>query len=134
MPEYIVDNDLALKIEQLAKREPFESLTFNDALSRVVDELESLKQGKNIRESSSRTPLLSKLSEITMSHGAKKAPSPKPSQWLVKVPELKTKSGLGSWKAICDYLKIETAGDSARRRLKKWVETNRPDWPEVPDV
>lgn len=133
MPQYLVDNDLALQVEQLAKQKPFESMTFNDALSRVVEELQSLKHKQKNNDPSGGTPLLDKL-RTTNLVGVKKAPSPKASQWLVKIPELKNKTDLSSWKSICDYLNIETAGDSARRRLKKWVEGNKPDWPEVPDV
>jgi hypothetical protein len=38
------------------------------------------------------------------------------------VQELKGVASLNSWKSICDHLEIKTAGDSARRRLQKWVE------------
>lgn len=39
-------------------------------------------------------------------------------------PELRLRRGQGSWKAVCTFLKIDTAGDSARRELKTWVEQN----------
>lgn len=134
MTQYEVDDDLALRVEQLAKRKPFENLKFNEALGRVVDEFQSLKQEHSGKELKLDLSKLKLPPETAFSHGPKKAPSPSPSDWLAMVPQLKTKAGLGTWKSICDYLAIETAGDSARRRLKKWVEMNRPDWPEVPDV
>lgn len=136
MSQYAVDDDLALRVEQLAKKKPFENLNFNDALRRIVEELQTLKAGQE----ESRKKLQLDFSKVklppapTGAQSPKKATSPQPSDWLAKVPELKNKPGLGTWKAICDYLAIETAGDSARRRLKKWVATNRPDWPVVPEV
>lgn len=134
MSQYPVDDDLALRVEQLAKRKPFENLNFNDALRRVVDELQSLKGEQSGTKFQLDVSKIKWQPAATFAQGPKKAPSPEPSDWLVGVPELKIKTGLRTWKAICDYLAIETAGDSARRRLKKWVETNRPDWPEVPEV
>lgn len=62
------------------------------------------------------------------------APSPKPKDWLIKIPELRSVPNLGSWKAICGHLGIEVAGDSARRRLNDWVMVNRPNWHSVPEV
>ena len=50
------------------------------------------------------------------------------------VPDLMTRKGLTSWKAVCTLLRIDTAGDSARRKLKNWVKSNRPGWPAVPDI
>lgn len=123
MQQFNVDDDIVALVWKLAKPKPFERLTFNGALRRVfqvqlgstqtMDELEEL-----LREST--TP--------------KKAPSPSPNGWVMVVPELKNRKGLSTWKAICDYLKIDTAGDSARRKLKNWVIANRPSWPSVPDI
>lgn len=66
-----------------------------------------------------------------------KSPSPDAYNYASKVSELKhLTSGRPflTWKEICEHLKIEIGGDSARRRLKKWVEENHRDWPKVPDV
>lgn len=126
MSQYTVGDDLALRVERLAKQKPFENINFQDALRRIVEELEVLRQEKSDNELD-----LSDLDLLTLT--PKKLPSPEPSDWLARVPELKNKPELSSWKAICDYLKIETSGDSARRRLKKWVATNRPDWPAIPE-
>lgn len=63
-----------------------------------------------------------------------KAPSPKPSDWLSKIPELRAFTNLRSWKDICGHLGIEVGSDSARRRLNDWVKDNRPKWPSVPEV
>lgn len=134
MSQYTVDDDLALRVEQLAKQKPFENMNFNDALHRIVEELEALKQEKSGKNNPLDVSKLKLPSPPTFAQAPKKAPSPEPSDWLAEVPELKNKPGLSTWKAICDYLAIETAGDSARRRLKKWVATNRPDWPVVPEL
>jgi hypothetical protein len=63
-----------------------------------------------------------------------RAPSPDPRLWVSRVPELRNVPGLTTWRAICDHLRIEVGGDSARRRLQEWVETNHPQWPKVPDA
>jgi len=63
-----------------------------------------------------------------------KAPSPKPRDWLSKIPELHAFTHLRSWKDICGHLGIEVGRDSARRRLKDWVKDNRSKWPRVPEV
>jgi hypothetical protein len=125
MQTYDVDDELAALVERLAKKRPFENLSFNEALRRVLAQLAPvdfsdldalLAEGPNAK----REP--------------KKAPSPSTEKWVASVPELRTKKGLRTWKSVCDLLKIETAGDSARRRLKNWVNVNRPSWPPVPDI
>jgi hypothetical protein len=63
-----------------------------------------------------------------------RAPSPDPRLWVSRVPELNNLRGLTTWRAICEHLRIEVGGDSARRRLQEWVETNHPQWPKVPDA
>ena len=127
MPQYTVDEDLALRVETLARRKPFENLTFNEALRRVLDDKFSDQASANTK---SIDAILAEAKAIYR----KKAPSPKPSDWLKNVQDLKDKCNLNTWKSICDALNIDTAGDSARRRLKKWVEANKPHWPEVPDA
>ena len=38
MPQFLVDEDLAAMVEKLAKPKPFENLSFNNALRRVLME------------------------------------------------------------------------------------------------
>lgn len=131
MPQFTVDNDLAVLVERLAKQRPFENLSFNDALRRIlhghVIPLVRDKKGHELDDLVAESMAAAK-------RAAKKAPSPSPAEWAATVPELKGKKGLNTWKAVCDLLKIDTAGDSARRRLKNWVKSNRPTWPAVPDI
>lgn len=126
MPQFTVDEDLAALVERLAKPKPFENLSFNAALRRVLQE--HIKPKKVDLEK-----LFAESMEL-VKNGPKKAPSPSPQQWAASVPELKSKKGLNTWQAICDLLKIDTAGDSARRKLKNWVKANRPNWPSVPEL
>ena len=59
--------------------------------------------------------------------------SPNVSVWMSKVAELKTLSNVTSWQGICNHLGVATDGDSARRRLKKWIAVNNKNWPEIPE-
>lgn len=130
MPQFTVDEDLARLVETLAKPKPFENLTFNNALRRVLESLTAPTKDKGFEE-------LDKLVAESMAlkkKEPKKAPSPNAQRWAENVPELKSKKGLTSWKAICDFLKISTGGDSARRKLKNWAKENKPEWPEVPGI
>jgi hypothetical protein len=63
--------------------------------------------------------------------GKKKSPSPY--EWSQQIPELSGVSECDTWKKICDHLRINVEGDSARRRLAKWVANNKPYWPSIPD-
>ncbi|MCO5233718.1 MAG: type I restriction enzyme HsdR N-terminal domain-containing protein [Chitinophagales bacterium] len=63
----------------------------------------------------------------------KKSGTPSVSDWVKQIPELRKIYGLNSWRDICDHLHIPVEGDSARRRLKKWVEQNKPNWVTVPE-
>lgn len=133
MPQFTVDEDLAALVEKLAKPKPFENLSFNAALRRVLQaHVEAAKAAP--RDEELEQLLAEALAEA--SARAKKARSPNPADWVASVPELKSKRGLNlnTWKAICDVLKIDTAGDSARRKLRNWVKSNRPAWPAVPDI
>lgn len=128
MPQFNVDEDLAALVERLAKPRPFENLSFNAALRRVLQEhVKPQKVDEELEQLLAESMALAK-------QAPKKAPSPSPEQWAASVPELTNKGGLTTWKAICDLLKIDTGGDSARRRLKNWVKANRPAWPQVPEL
>ena len=128
MPQFTVDEDLAALVERLAKPKPFENLSFNAALRRVLQQhIKPKKVDDELEQLLAESLALAK-------KAPKKAPSPSPEQWAASVPELKTKRGLTTWRAICDLLKIDTGGDSARRKLKNWVKANRPAWPQVPEI
>ncbi len=129
MQEFPVDDDLAALVERLAKAKPFENLSFNDALWRVI---------RTHVDPTVAPPTVDPLDELMdgvrrdMANGTKKAPSPSVAEWVASIPELKTRRGLTTWKAVCDLLKIDTGGDSARRKLLSWVSDNRPHWTPVP--
>ena len=126
MQQFNVDDDIVALVWRLAKPKPFENLTFNAALRRVFHEqLNTSKKADYVHD-------LEDL--LRPSTSLKKTPTPDPSAWVSAVPELRNQKGLLTWKAICDHLKIATAGDSARRKLKNWVKVNRPSWPSVPDI
>ena len=130
MPQFTVDDDVAALVERLAKPKPFENLSFNAALRRVLQAyvLPPAERKRNDE--------LDDLLAVAMAGrpAAKKAPTPSVAEWVASVPELGTHRGLATWKAVCDLLKIDTAGDSARRKLKNWVKDNRPAWASVPDI
>ncbi|MDD2809654.1 type I restriction endonuclease [Rhodoferax sp.] len=62
-----------------------------------------------------------------------KSPTPDHRNWVISIPELQSKD-FRSWKHICEYLKIDTGRDSARRALAVWVQENKPIWTSVPDI
>ena len=126
MHQFPVDDELAAWVERLAKPKPFENLSFNEALWRVF------REQKLIPADGRGADPLDKL--LATATGSKKAISPSVAEWIASVPELKSRRGLTTWKAVCTLLKIDTAGDSARRKLKNWVKSNRPGWPPVPDI
>lgn len=131
MQQFPVDDELAALVERLARVKPFEHLSFNDALWRVMRAHVLPKATENGGDP------LDKLVEDAMANAPsllKKAPTPSVSEWVESVPDLKNRKGLTTWKAVCTLLKIDTAGDSARRKLKNWVKANRPGWPLVPDI
>lgn len=62
-----------------------------------------------------------------------KTPTPSCIDWVDTVPELRHVTGLNTWKSVCKYLGIDTEGDSARRKLKKWAKRYKPEWPIIPE-
>lgn len=131
MPAFEVDDDLAELVWQLARPKPFEQLTFSLALRRVLQN--SNAQSKKFESANPQMPLPAPSSASAL-QWQKKAPSPNPAQWAATVPELRGHKNLATWQAICDVLRIKVAGDSARRKLRNWVKTNRPNWPDVPAI
>jgi hypothetical protein len=134
MPQFTVDEDLAKLVETLAKPKPFENLTFNNALRRVLSDLLKNQSSSTREKDFSELDKLLAESMALQKASPKKAPSPSAQHWASTVPELKNKKDMKSWKAICDFLKINTAGDSARRKLRAWVKEHKPSWPEVPEI
>lgn len=142
MPQFTVDEDLAALVEKLAKPKPFENLSFNAALKRIVqsyisalERLDAMEKGDKDEKVDELDQLLAEsMAMAAKNSGFKKAPSPSPVEWVAMVPELKSHKGLNTWKSICNALKIDTAGDSARRKLKNWVKANQPTWAAVPDI
>jgi hypothetical protein len=129
MQKFEVDDELAALVERLAKPKPFEHISFNDALWRVVRSLPNAQ----VLDPNPLDQLLA--DERSHETRPKKAGTPSVADWVLSVPDLKSRRGLlHSWKAVCDLLKIDTGGDSARRKLKNWVRTNKPNWPTVPDI
>lgn len=132
MPLFEVDDDMAEIVWQLAKPKPFEQLTFNSALRRILLDANSVDA---TRASVGGTPVPSIAPRsFATAMWQKKAPSPDPTAWAASVPELRGHRDLNSWRAICNVLRIEVAGDSARRKLRNWVKINKPNWPEVPGI
>lgn len=132
MTMYEVDDELAAVIERLAKKKPFENLSFQEGLRRVIQEYVPKAPSVDV-------PELAR--QVSVENGpavarsvVKKAPTPSAIEWAATVPELKKQRHLTTWKAITDSLDIETLGDSARRKLAAWVKTNRPIWPPVPEI
>jgi hypothetical protein len=123
MPQFHVDDDVVAAIWKLANPKPFENLSFNTALRRVIAGFAQMVEHSN-----------NSLKEPIAYTGPRRAPTPNAKEWAASIRELKGVANLNSWKAICDHLEIKTAGDSARRRLQKWVERNRPLWRRVPDT
>jgi len=135
MPQFTVDEDVARLVERLAEPKAFEHLTFNNALKRVLEKLIKLIENQPKVKSQGGFEDLDKLLEESMAlkkKQRKKAASPSAQKWAQKVPDLAGKD-FTDWRAICDFLQIETGTDSARRRLQAWVKENKPAWPDVPD-
>ena len=130
MPQFTVDDDLAELIWQLAKPKPFENLTFNAALKRI--HMDSNASIGGVFAAPTEVNVRGATSQPNERACQKKAPSPNPAEWAESVPELRGLGNLSTWKAICDALRIEVAGDSARRKLKNWVKIHHPKWPAVP--
>ncbi|BCV43894.1 MULTISPECIES: hypothetical protein [Shewanella] len=125
MPSYHVDEKVASRIELLVKKQPFENITFNEALIRLLELIPS--EGPNADK------ILESLLE-SLPDKSKVKSSPRPSEWIKEVPELNMRGRFSTWKSICDFLDIDVGTDSARRKLQAWVARNKPNWPKVPEV
>ncbi|MDP3873802.1 MAG: hypothetical protein ABIF28_18265 [Pseudomonadota bacterium] len=134
MRQFEVDDDVVEMVWLLARPKPFESLTFNDALRRMLA-IESTDTTEPAPEQV-KAELLARIERIKSEvASSKRAASPNPSQWAASVPELSAERQIWKgWRDICDHLGIDPAGDSARRKLKTWVALHRPAWPPVPET
>lgn len=130
MALFDIDEDLVERVWVLARPKPFEQLSFSQALRRILPRERAKSDGA--QDQSWINTLLAEAKAHSDRNFAKKAPSPSAADWAMVIPELRS-ARTDSWKAICDALRIDTAGDSARRKLKAWVTVNRPTWPPVPD-
>jgi hypothetical protein len=133
MAMYEVDDELAFQVDRLAPRhKPFETLSFQEGLRRVLDQYVSKSPAVDIPELARRVTVEN---AVAIARGVvKKAPTPSAIEYAASVPELKKQRHLTTWKAITDSLDIDTMGDSARRKLAAWVRVNKPDWAAVPDI
>ena len=142
MKNFPVDEDLVALVWQRANPRPFENLSFSEALRRVLTGLQQEAEHHRKKPPSlSADELLAELSAMGKEEQKKlkvtrrqRAPSPRVGEWVSSVPKLRSIPNLRSWKDICVHLEIEVAGDSARRKLKDWVNINHPEWPKVPDA
>lgn len=132
MPQFYVDDEVAEFVERLAKEKPFEQLSFNDALKRIF--AKHLKDQTTNDDSFADLDAMIAIELAKRRAAPKKAPTPSAIDWVSQIPDLRSKRGLTTWQAICAHLGIETAGDSARRKLRNWVKQCRPTWPEVPSL
>jgi hypothetical protein len=153
MAAFEVNDEVAALIEKLARHKPFENLSFNSALLRVLTDYQRLlsavsqkptgssEKPKRVITDEDYKAILDHIETINVdefttrgmgSVGFKKAASPSAAEWAKCIPELKSVRGLNKWKDICRHLKIRTGGDSALRVLSRWVRDNRPDWQRVP--
>ena len=119
MQNFLIDTEVALRIEKLVKNKPFEALTFNEALIRLLDLLEQKGHGKQ------NTPIPKKEKSKDKARRLRR-------EWVAKIPELSGKCSFNTWAAICKHLGLDPKSSSARRVLRIWVSENKPDWPPVP--
>ena len=133
MQRFDVDDDLVELVWTMAKPKPFETLTFSVALRRALTEVGAPVQASTSAPKVTLDELVAR-AKAAAAAMPKKAPSPSVSDWVSSVPDLKGRRGLSNWKAVCDYVGVDPAGDSARRKLKAWVALNRPAWPSVPEA
>ena len=130
MQKYFVDDEVASLVEQLANPKPFENLSFNEALRRVLKQ--HFQQSVPSVVDDDLDQLLKE--SLAMYKGsANKTPSPDLNAWVENIPELSHKKW-EAWQEICSFLDIHVGRDSARRKLKGWVKKNRPNWPAVPGL
>lgn len=134
--------DLKIQIQELNEQIKLKERFVDEVESGNIPELEKLASDYLIPFlislptvvsrpiSVSRNPTTHSLIKTTTRN---KTSSPSARDWVEKIPDLKAVGGLSSWRDVCDYLTIAVDRDSARRRLKIWVEQNQPNWEKVPE-
>jgi hypothetical protein len=139
MPTFEIQDDVVELISQAVKPKPFESMS--GALGRYFRAQQvAPPKDRTVEELLAELDALPdaeipiRLPNYERKRPRMKAPSPEPTEWVKQIPELRSLPGLGSWKALCEHFGLDTNGDSARRRLQKWVAARHPEWPQVPDV
>ena len=133
-PDPLLSSLLSVFIQHVQANHPNVDFDIDDVRNFFESRLKSLLKARSEEGQGNYSEDVGTRSQNDLGgYGGRKTPSPSASEWQRKVPELAKVSGLNTWKAICDHLKVEVAGDSARRRLKEWVTKHRPHWPEVPE-
>jgi hypothetical protein len=132
MRQFEIEDDVVALALELAKPEPFETLS--SALRRLLTEVRQGTRGTLSMPTSEKSVPHEGRLNTKPSADRIRASTPDPRLWVSQVPELRSISRLNSWQAICDHLKIQVGMDSARRKLRDWVKRNRPNWAPVPDA
>jgi hypothetical protein len=128
----LIDFEGKIRSLKLNLFDPPEEKDKNDLLRRGLisgDQIEKYHKSTVQRQNQSTVAATGKVNIWT---GKKQSPSA--TKWRMTIPELTNLDNLRTWQAICDYMDIPVEGDSARRRLKKWVKENRQNWVPVPDI
>jgi len=137
--------DLKIQIQELNEQIKLKEKFVSEVESGNIPELESLASDYLIpflvsMPSAIARPAITaskntSLSSINIANNlqSRKTSSPSARDWVEKIPELRGIGGLNSWRDVCDHLTIAVDGDSARRRLKIWIEQNQPNWEKVPE-
>ena len=115
--DYLFSYELITK-KQIEKYNEYESQV-NDRLIMPLDDYPNRIEIRRVR--------------ATARNNIQRRQTPPAYEWSRGVPELSRIEGLVTWRAICDYLKIDVGVDSARRVLKEWARINRPNWPRIPE-
>lgn len=137
--------DLKIQIQELNEQIKLKEKFVSEVESGNIPELESLASDYLIpflvsMPSAIARPAITASNNTTLSSRhiannlqSRKTSSPSARDWVEKIQELHGIGGLNSWRDVCDHLTIAVDGDSARRRLKIWVEQNQPNWEKVPE-
>lgn len=136
--------DLKIQIQELNEQIKLKEKFVNEIESGNIPELERLASDYLIPFLVSMPTVIARPMTITSNDKiisttnrtntlSRKTSSPSAREWVEKIPELKGIGGLSTWRDICDHLSIAVDGDSARRRLKIWVEQHQPNWEKVPE-
>jgi hypothetical protein len=144
VPQFQIDEDVVGLIAKAVQPRPFEGMS--TALGRYFRSAAAQSGNSSEGASIDVNKLLAELEALPdavieralpnyeRKRPRMKSPSPEPAEWAKQIPNLCSAPEFGSWKALCEHFDLDTNGDSARRRLQKWVAAHHPDWPQVPDA